>query len=165
MLTFVAIVTGGIFALNRYRREVRLRAADLLLKMEEEFRNIVPVCMDVEDLERYATEFAPVLRRDHDKAPAKGDLEILFKLDRCLRFFFLCTILNADLKVEENVIARAHYYYLCVMAEPDTRPELEKYIQSNFQRLYRWINCHRKCMDEYRKTGDWDESFVTEESL
>jgi hypothetical protein len=119
MLTVLALIVGGGFALARYRREVRLRAADLLMKMEEEYRTIVRTCLDFEFIDRYQEVIVPVLKKVEDGTmQLTDDIEKLARLDRCLRFFFLCTVLNADLKVEEAAIARAYYYYVCVLAEP-----------------------------------------------
>jgi hypothetical protein len=59
--TFVALLVGGIWALRRCHREVRLQAADLLLKMEEEYRQILPTCFGFEDLGRYQKVLLPVL--------------------------------------------------------------------------------------------------------
>lgn len=62
-LTVLALVVGGGFALARYHRELRLRAADLLLKMEEEYRIIVRTCLDFEFLDRYQEILVPVLKK------------------------------------------------------------------------------------------------------
>ena len=66
--------------------------------------------------------------------------------------------------MEETAIARAYYYYLCVIADPNQRPELRAYIKTYFPRLHGWMNRHRRCMEEYRRSGDWDPSRVTGES-
>jgi hypothetical protein len=163
-LTAFAIVVGGVFALRRYRREVRLRAADLLLKMEEEYRKIVRTCLDFEFLDRYQQIIVPLLHKV-ESGPMLGaeDIEKLASLDRCLRFFFLCTVLNADLKVEETAIARAYYYYVCILAEPGKRCELQTYIAKCYVRLNAWMKRHQRCMDEYRRTGDWDWTLVLPE--
>ena len=88
------------------------------------------------------------------------DIEMLARLDRCLRFFFLCTVLNSDLKVEETAIARAYYYYVCILAEPGKRLELQTYIAKCYVRLNAWMKRHKNCMEEYRRTGDWDWTLV-----
>lgn len=164
-LTVLALIVGGVFALARYRRELRLRAADLLLKMEEEYRIIVRTCLDFEFLDRYEEILAPVLKKvESGTMRAPEDIEVLARLDRCLRFFFLCTVLNADLKVEETAIARAYYYYVCVLAESGKRCELQQYVAKYYARLNAWMKRHRRCMDEYRKTGDWDWTLVLDET-
>ena len=72
------------------------------MKMEEEYRAIVRTCLDFEFLDRYQQIIVPVLKKAEDGSMQRTeDIDVLAKLDRCLRFFFLCTVLNADLKVEE----------------------------------------------------------------
>jgi len=164
VLTVLALIVGGVFALTRYRREVRLRAADLLLKMEEEYRAVVRTCLDFEFLDRYQHIIVPLLQKvENGTMQGREDIESLARLDRCLRFFFLCTVLNADLKVEETAIARAYYYYICVLAEPGKRSELQAYIGKYYARLNSWMKRHKRCVDEYRKTGDWDWTLVMDE--
>ena len=157
----MTVSAGGRFALTRYRREVRLRAADLLLKMEEEFRQVAPTCVDIEYLGRYKERLVPVL----NKMTAGEDLtdcdaKVVGELDRCLRFFFVCTVLNSDLEVEETAIGRAYYYYVCLLAEPDKRIELRAYITRCYSRLDHWMKSRKRCMELYRATGYWDEALV-----
>lgn len=164
LVTVLALMVGAGFALQRYHREVRLHAADLLLKMEEEYRIVVRTCLDFEFIDRYQQTIVPVLKKvESGTMQASEDIDMLAKLDRCLRFFFLCTVLNADLKVEETAIARAYYYYVCVLAEPGKRAELQRYIRDYFARLDAWMKRHQRCMDNYRKTGDWDWTLVLDE--
>ncbi len=163
VLTVVALIAGGVFALTRYRREVRLRAAELLLKMEEEYRNIVRTCLDFEFLDRYEAAILPLLQKvERGTMRDSADVESLARLDRCLRFFFLCTVLNSDLKVEETAIARAYYYYVCVLAEQGKRTELQAYISQFYPRLNHWMERHQRCMAKYRESGEWDWTLVME---
>lgn len=164
-VTVLALVVGGGFALARYFRELRLHAADLLLKMEEEYRIIVRTCLDFEYPDRYQQIIVPLLKKVENKTVASAeDIETLVRLDRCLRFFFLCTVLNADLKVEETAVARAYYFYVCLLGEPGKRCELQRYIATDYVRLNAWMKRHRRCMDEYRRTGDWDWTLVIDET-
>jgi hypothetical protein len=87
---------------------------------------------------------------------------VVLELDRCLRFFFLCTVLNADVKVEETPIARAYYYYVCVLAEPGMRTELQSYVRKYYKRFHQWMNKHRECLKGYREKGEWDPKLVAE---
>jgi hypothetical protein len=165
IITVLALIIGGVFALKRYRSELRLRAADLLLKMEEEYRVVVATCLDFEFLDRYEQILVPVLKKaERGAMRAPVDVQILARLDRCLRFFFLCTVLNADLKVEETAVARAYYYYVCVLAEPGKRTELQAYIAKYYVRLNAWMKRHQPCLDEFRNTGKWDSTKVVDET-
>jgi hypothetical protein len=161
LVTVLAVVIGGRFALLRYRRDVRLRAAELLLKMEDEYRKILPTCIDFEHTERYERLLVPVLReRSAGNLYTDSSVEVLLRLDRCLRFFFLCTVLNADLRVEETVIARAYYYYLAYLAQAQGRTELQAYVKSEYPRLSSWIERNRAALDVYRQSGKWNPRLV-----
>lgn len=162
ILTVLALVIGGGFALKRYRREVRLRAADLLLKMEDEYRIVLPTCLEFEYIPRYQQSIVPLLKKIEDHPLNASDVNSLAALDRCLRFFFLCTVLTSDLKVEETAIARAYYYYLSLLAEPKKREELKQYITRNYKRLDTWMKRHKVCMERYRETGEWDWRLVVD---
>jgi hypothetical protein len=161
VITVLALMVGGRFALKRYRREVLLRAADLLLQMEEEYRIIVRTCLEFEFLQTYQRTILPVLQKvQTGTLSAPEDIEMLHKLDRCLRFFFLCTVLSSDLQVEETAIARSYYFYLSILAEPGKRVELQQYLSRNYKRLDAWMKRHRDCLDRYRETGEWNWALV-----
>jgi hypothetical protein len=161
LITVFAVIVGGRFALTRYRRDVRLRAAELLLKMEEEYRQILPTCIDFEHTARYKRVLVPVLQeRNEGSLDSDNSVCVLLRLDRCLRFFFLCTVLNADLKVEETVIARAYYYYLAYLAHASERVELQNYVKNEYPRLNTWIERHRVALEEYRQSGKWDPVLI-----
>ena len=93
ILTFLAIVVGGAIGLRRYRHGQKIRAADLLLKLEEEFRSVLPMCVRWETISSYESMVGPLIenymageRLDED------EIASLMELDRCLRFFYLCTV-------------------------------------------------------------------------
>ena len=46
-------VIGGIWVYLQYREATRLRAADTLLKVEEEFRHVLPFFERIEDINTY----------------------------------------------------------------------------------------------------------------
>lgn len=159
--TVLALAVGGLFALTRYYREGKLRAAELLLNMEHEHRAILPTCLDLEFLPRYERIFVPViLKVELGRIESDEDRDTLVKLDRCLRFFFVCTLLSSDLDVEKTAISRAYYYYVCLLAESDRRQELRTYIARYYKRLDAWMMRHQRCLDEYRKSGTWDATLV-----
>ena len=140
VLLAIALTAVCAFALLQYRRDVRLRAADILLRMEAEYRTILPTCLDVESPSRYQTVVAPVLRNAlSGGATGAEDAKILARLERCLRFFFLCTVLDSDLHVGENAIAGAYYHYFGVLANPGPRQELQLYIKKYYPRLDKWM--------------------------
>ena len=158
VVTILALIVGGAIGLQRYRRDLRLKAADLVLRMEAEYREVLPICLILETLPRYEQILKPVLDKEASGGELVGsELELIRQLDRCLRFFFVCTLLHADLKVEETAIARAYYYYVCVLAEHGRRTELAGYVQRYYKRLDQWMKIHEPCLDHYRDRGEWQK--------
>ena len=87
----------------------------------------------------------------------KEEIESLRDLDRCLRFFYLCTVIQTDLKIERSILARSYYWYMKELADKNHRPELHDYLSRNYKRLHEWLTRHQPCFDHYAKTGEWNE--------
>lgn len=156
----VAVLAGGVWALNNYFKAQRLKAAEILLKMEEEFRLIQPTYLWIENGSLYKRKLRPALHRllDNDD-PEDDDAEVLAAIDRCLRFFVLCKVLNQDLGVEGNTLLRAYYYYLGVLAkvtDPRTkdpkageavrkfrRGKFSAYLEEYYPMLCDWVDRNR----------------------
>lgn len=155
LISAAAIVAGGIWALRSYREAQRLKASEILLSMEQEFRMVLPTFELIENPGVYDARIKPVLRSAMAKA-ALTDVEIksLSDLDRCLRFLFLCSVLNRDLAVEHDALMRAYYHYVSVIAEmtsaqpPDD--DLAKYIKDFYPSLCRWIDDNQQLLEDCR---------------
>src|SRR6185436_17610559 len=132
----------------------RLRAADTLLKVEDEFRAVLPAFERIEILGSYRSEVAPVLSKHLADSPlGDPDLETLVSLDRMLRFLYLCTVLDHTLRGESGAaLQKAYYYYLGMLLpeELDARPELRDYTQNEYPRLTRWIASHASQLLAFR---------------
>ena len=61
--TFVALIVGGVIGLARYKRSQKIGAAELLLKLEAEFRNVLPVCVLWEIPDSYQEKIKPTLMK------------------------------------------------------------------------------------------------------
>jgi hypothetical protein len=153
-MTVLALIVVGWFGLTRYAKDKRLKAADLLLKMEEEHRKIQKACWQFDDLSTYDNELKPALELEAARQMTDDDAKTIRGLDRCLRFFYICTVL-ADMKVEEAVLAPAYYYYLTILADPvkpekrDQRKELRAYLKKYYPRLDTWIRSHKRTLDAF----------------
>ena len=60
IFTTTGIILGGIFALIQYVKGNQLRAAETLLKVEEEFRAVLPVLAQIEDVKTFERVIVPV---------------------------------------------------------------------------------------------------------
>lgn len=159
VVTAIALIVGGLVGLSRYRRSLRIKAGELLLEMEKEFREVFETCLELEVATTYDRRFRPVLRRALSQADhVEGDIEVLKALDRCLRFFYLCTILHSDFKIEQSILARSYYWYARLLIDQESRPELAAYLARDYRRLSHWLHEHLPCFARYQETGTWDQS-------
>ncbi len=157
LVTAGAVVVGGIVGLRRYRHSLRIKAGELLLAMEVEFRHVFPTCLEIEVSASYDERFRPLLKAvAREERPSAEDLERLKALDRCLRFFYLCTVLHTDLKIEQAILARSYYWYARLLIDSERRPELATYVHQNYRRLSAWLHEYLPCFEAYRDSGRWD---------
>lgn len=158
VLTVLGVIVGGAVGLRRYRHGLKIKAGELLLQMEQEFRSVAPTCLRWETLSSYRTQIKPVLDKNNaGQAMTDQEFALLADLDRCLRFFYLCTVLHTDLKIERAVVARSYYWYASLLLDTTKRPELAEYVRAHYRRLHEWLLRHQGCFKHYRDTGEWRE--------
>ncbi len=155
LLTGIAVFLFGFFGLKQYKEGHQLDAAKVLLNMEKEFRRICHTCSEIEVGSAYQKNLQPLLQKLKAKDWASLDLtedefNRVKELDRALRFFYVCTILHDELRVEEGVLGRAYYYWLGVFVH---REELHNYIKRDYKRLARWLQDNAARLEVYRQTG------------
>ena len=156
-LATLFVLVGGGWGLYQYFKGTRVKAAETLLKVEEEFRCVFPTYEEIDDDSSYETVIKPVLIKEAQGTLDGTDLKKLTEIDRCLRFLYLCSILNDMLRVDrmwgvkEGAIDRAYYYYIGIMLDDvsrDKRPELLAYAHKYYPRLTEWaINHHQQLMN------------------
>jgi hypothetical protein len=147
--TFFAVLGGGL-GLYQYFKTTRLKAAETLLKMEEEFRIVLSTYEEIEDDRSYERLIKPVLEAEGDGGLNDVSLAKLTSLDRCLRFLYLCSVLNETLRVdralgvEGGALRRAYYHYIAILLpeESKQRPELLAYTRREYPQLTAWVKDH-----------------------
>jgi hypothetical protein len=143
VVTGAVVVIGGIAGLVQYLKGLRLEGAKILLTMEEEFREILPTYSLIEGQHPYQAIVAPLLRKIDAGQPLNAEEQaVVDRLDRCFRFFYLCSVLNRDLGVDEGALNRAYYHYIGDLLD-ENRPELCAYLREFYPRLCRWIDSCR----------------------
>lgn len=152
VVTRVGAILGAAWALYTYYRGLRYKAADVLLKMEEEFRAVLPTYELIENQENYRETIEPVVvKAVNDERLEEGEVKTLVNIDRCLRFFFLCSVLNKSLAVDVGVLSRAYYYYIGILARRDReRTALLTYIRTFYPSLQDWIKRNKRRLEKYR---------------
>jgi hypothetical protein len=156
-LTAVGVGLTGYFGVREYRESQRLKAADMLLEMEKEFRSLANICNKVEILSTYVDQIKPVLKKLNENGEnvilAPGERDTMLELDRLLRFFYVCTVLNGELHLEQDALGRVYYYWLGVINNEVKRKELFSYTQKYYRRLHDWLKEHREYLYDYRVSG------------
>jgi hypothetical protein len=139
IITGVVVVIGGITGLRQYFKVLRLEGAKILLSMEEEFRRLLPTYGLIENPQTYEAVIAPLLRKvsGPDLLEPK-EVELVDQLDRCFRFFYVCSVLNRDLGIDEGAMNRAYYHYIRGLLD-EGKPELCSYLDQYYPRLCAWI--------------------------
>lgn len=151
LATLFAVIGGG-WGLYQYFNSTRLRAAETLLRMEEEFRNVFPIFEEIENITSYQKLVKPVLDAEAKGKLDDAGLKKLTQLDRGLRFLYLCSVLNEALRVDrvpgvkEGVLSRAYYHYIGILLPEKraSRPELLRYTDCCYPLLTRWVGDHTR---------------------
>jgi hypothetical protein len=146
----VFAIAGGAWGLYQYFKGTQLKAAESLLKAEEEFRKVLPTFEEIEDLPTYRTNIKPVLDARREGRLDTKSLSKLTEIDRALRFLFLCSVLNETLRADrvfgakEGALHKAYYYYYGIMldVEKARRPEFDLYTKRYYPRLTEWVRKH-----------------------
>ncbi|MGE0142603.1 MAG: hypothetical protein AB7I19_06405, partial [Planctomycetota bacterium] len=61
--SMVVAITGGVYALMMFRTSNRAKAAEVMLKLEEEYRKHIEVLLWIENEATYRSRFAPLLEK------------------------------------------------------------------------------------------------------
>ena len=157
LLTGLAVAGFGFAGLRQYREGHKLDAAEMLMKTEQEFRRISGICNEIEVGNIYRQTIKPVLEKFNTAGCDVADLNseeltLVKRLDRALRFFYVCTILHDELHVDEGVIGRAYYYWLGLLISAG-REDLHTYIKKYYRRLATWLDDNKDALDLYATSG------------
>jgi hypothetical protein len=137
--TLAALVLGAPWALLTFRRNSRIKAAELLLKLEEECRECLPTLLAIEYLDDYKATYEPALakstttKRVHYTAAQSKAID---QIERVLRHFLACDHVRR-LGVDAGALDRAYRYYLAVCVS-EQRQELRRYLRTYWPTVFFW---------------------------
>lgn len=140
--SMVAALGGGVYALMMFRTSNRAKAAEVMLKLEEEYRKHIDVLLLIENQVAYRSRIAPLLEKvegDPGADLSAEEFDLLKRIESALRHFFsayFARCLGTDLGMTE----RAYGYYLRYLRRTD-RAELSGYVQRNWRALHFWAEC------------------------
>ena len=151
---------SGVFLLGTflltYRHNVRVRASDLLLKLEEHFNALGSKLCFLEYKKTCYDPIKGIFTRfcDNPDDLSEAERHTLADIDECIRFLYICS-LHAGNRiarrgksrwydfVHSSRIPHAYYYYLNIMNDKDHRPELYAYVRRYFPILSRWLETNK----------------------
>lgn len=138
----IVTVSGGIYALLMFRTSNRAKAAEVMLKLEEEYRKHIDILLLIENETTYRDRIEPLLdrvERERDVVLSNEDFDLLKRLESALRHFYsayFAKCLGTDLGMTE----RAYGYYLRYLSRSD-RAQLRDYVSRNWPSLSFWSEC------------------------
>jgi hypothetical protein len=144
IITTLAVGIGGIWALKKYADGQRLKAGEILLRTEEEFREILPIYGEIDDRATYDALVKPLLKKiNANKSLTSVEVASLAAIDRCLRFFVVCAVLDKELNIERKSLVRCYHYYVGILVNDDrksafNRKDLIKYVEDFYPILHGW---------------------------
>jgi hypothetical protein len=134
----VAVAVGAPWALVTFRRNNKIKAAELLLKLEEECKKCIPTLLKLEYLEDYERIYQKALVESL-KSPAHyegGDGAHIDEVDTVLRHLHACYHVRR-LRVDVGALDRTYAYYLSIFAS-QSRPDLRKYTERFWPHVLFW---------------------------
>ncbi len=146
-------VLSGLFLLSTflltYLQNAKVRAADLLLKLEERFNGLGSKLAFLEYKRECYDPIKGILTsfsKDPDSL-SERERDTLRDIDECIRFFYICS-LHAGGKLRSirrnqwttSRLPHAYYYYLDKLNDQENRPELYEYLRRFYPNLSNWLD-------------------------
>jgi hypothetical protein len=137
---------SAIWAIVIFRRNNRIKAAEILLNIEKEYSRHIPALLELEHLRDYDRMYRPALKiavRESIAQYTSDQSAAINRLEAVLRHFAMCAHVRR-LGVDAGAIDRLCAWYLRVMVTDvdenghSIRPELREYIRRYWPTLYLW---------------------------
>ena len=133
----IVIGSGAIFSLWQFRRNNRIKAAEIFNSLEVNFMKHIHILNAIEFEQKYTSFVEPALINSKEKIVNDETYKIILKLDKMLRHFHTCARISWKLRVDNGVLTDAYYYYITFFMRDD-RNELRKYVEKNWPSVYNW---------------------------
>ena len=137
--TTVAVVVGAPWALITFRRNNRIKAAELMLKLEDECKQCLETLLKIEYLPDYKATFKAALAAAGPTGRGRvtaTQSTAINNVEKVLRHFHACYHIRR-LGVDAGALDRAYSYYLS-MCISDDRAELRSYIKYFWPNVFFW---------------------------
>ncbi len=157
----VQIVSGTFLLLSfliTYRHNVRVRASDLLLKLEEHFNMLGSKLAFLEYKKTCYEPIKDILVRfiECPDNLSESERKTLSDIDDCIRFLYICTLQSGQ-RIElsgswwktffnPSRLPHAYHYYLHKLNDKKDRPELVRYVGALFPTLSGWLSRNKDAL-------------------
>lgn len=154
IVTKAGAFLGLILAIVAYRTNNRIKASELLISLEREYKEHIKIVTEIEFMEIYDSKYKPYLEKD-PKDLKPEDIAIGIQLESAIRYFYLCSKIG-KLGVTNGHIQFMSAYYLKVFVyetkkgtswlvnlnpyikDKYKRPELRNYMYKYWHGVYFW---------------------------
>ncbi|MEI7924361.1 MAG: hypothetical protein WCJ40_20830 [Planctomycetota bacterium] len=162
-LTICLGISGFIVAWSTYKRNLRIKAAEILISLEKEYNTHVAVLVEIENSTLYNLKYKQYFSRinNHRYKLTEDEMKLVISIESAIRYFFLCSKLG-KLGVDKGHIRYMSSYYLRVLVfetkenlrwherldpfneKKYVRPELRKYMFKYWPSVAFWAPHSRR---------------------
>ncbi len=153
IVTKAGAFLGLILAIVAYRTNNRIKASELLISLEIEYKEHIKVVTEIEFVKIYESKYRPYLEKD-PKDLKPEDIEIGIQLESAIRYFYLCSKIG-KLGVTNDIQFMSAYFLRVLVYEVKKeaswkarlnpcneekykRPELRNYMYKYWHSVYFW---------------------------
>jgi hypothetical protein len=141
-IKILVVVVGAPWALVTFRRNNRIKAAELFLKLEDECHQCLPTLLKLESLDDYKETYKAALAKSIPSGPrqyTRPQSNAIDEVEKVLRHFHACYHVRR-LGVDAGALDRTYSYYL-KMCVSDQRSELRDYLKHFWPNVFFWAQC------------------------
>jgi len=136
IITTIALLVSAIWGYFLFRKNNKIRAADLLIKLEDDYRKHIPVLLRVEYAIDKELVDSIIKVYAHQPLFPKED-KLIEEFESCLRFLYQTYILHRK-KLDLALFNQAHIYYLYKICNGE-KSQINRYIKDYWPSIYRWF--------------------------
>ncbi|MCB0713167.1 MAG: hypothetical protein KDD67_12625 [Ignavibacteriae bacterium] len=135
-VALVPSVLVALMALNTFRRNNRIKAAEILLKIEDEYKVHVQTFFEVEYSPSYMRKYYPALQMP--TSLSDEGIEALTQLEKALQFLYVCESVRR-LGIDNGAIDRLCQYHIGILAgNNEDRRDLKEYVKKYWPSIWNW---------------------------
>lgn len=141
-LSLLGVVVSASWALTVFNRRNAIKAAEILIALEERYSSIQPFLLQLEESSWYEGNCEQLLKDVlDDKKPKKEwtdkERKTIENIESVMRHYLMCSHIRT-LKVDKGILDALHSYYLRKFLDEEAYALLNNYIKKFWPRVYTW---------------------------